>query len=83
MLKLKLQYFGHLMQTADSLVKTLKLVGWHHQFNGHELGQTPKDGEGQGSLECCSPRGRKESGQDLATEQQHHAGKEIETQRGW
>ena len=59
------------------------MVGWHYRFNGHELVQTPGDGEGQGSLECCSPRGRKESGQDLATEQQHHAGKEIETQRGW
>ena len=35
--------------------------GWHHQFNGHELGQIPGDGEGQGSLECCRPWGRKES----------------------
>jgi len=38
-----------------------KMVGWHHWFNGHELGQTPGDGEGQGSLACCSPQGRKES----------------------
>ena len=30
-------------------------VGWHHQLNVHELGQTPGDGEGQGSLVCCSP----------------------------
>ena len=52
MLKLKLQYFGHLMQRADSLGKTLMLgkievgrrgttedeiVGWHHQLNGHEF----------------------------------------------
>ena len=29
-------------------------IGWHHQFNGHELGQTLGDGEGQGSLVCCS-----------------------------
>ena len=29
-------------------------VGWHHRVNGHELGQTLRDGEGQGSLECCS-----------------------------
>ena len=36
------------------------LVGWHHWFNGHELGQTPGDGEGQGGLACCSPWGRKE-----------------------
>ena len=50
MLKLKLQYFGHLMQRADSFEKTLilgkieggrrrdEVVGWHHQLNGHELG---------------------------------------------
>ena len=38
-----------------------EMVGWHHQFNGHELGQTPADGEGQGSLECCSPWVCKES----------------------
>ena len=34
-------------------------VGWHHRLSGHE--QTPGDGEGQGSLVCCSPLGRKES----------------------
>ena len=32
-----------------------KMVGWQHQFNGHELGQTLGDGEGQGNLVCCSP----------------------------
>ena len=37
------------------------MVGWHHQLNGHEFGQTSGDGEGQGSLACCSPWGRKES----------------------
>ena len=37
------------------------MAGWHHRFNGHELGQTPGDGEGQVSLVCCSPWGRKES----------------------
>ena len=37
-----------------------EMVGWHHQFNGHELGQTPGDGEGQGGLACCSPWGCKE-----------------------
>ena len=36
------------------------MVGWHHKFNGHELGQTLGDGEGQGSLECCSPWSCKE-----------------------
>ena len=32
-----------------------EMVGWHHQLNGHEFEQTPGDGEGQGSLVCCSP----------------------------
>ena len=36
------------------------MVGWHHQLNGHEFEQASGDGEGQGSLECCSPWGRKE-----------------------
>ena len=31
------------------------MVGWHHQFIGHGLGQTLEDGEGQGGLACCSP----------------------------
>ena len=72
LLKLKLQYFGHLMQTVDSLEKTLMLwkikgrrrrgrqsemFGWHHRFNGHELGQNPGDGEEQGSLARCTPWG--------------------------
>ena len=53
MLRLKLQYFGHLMQRSDSLEKTLMLgktegrrrrgredemVGWHHRLNGQEFG---------------------------------------------
>ena len=61
MLKLKLQYFGHLMQRADSSEKTLMLgrrgigwqnemVRWHHQLNGHEFEQALGDNEGQGSL---------------------------------
>ena len=37
------------------------MVGWHHQCNGHELGQTAGEGEGQGSLVCCSPWGHEES----------------------
>ena len=36
------------------------MIGWHHQFNAHELGQTLRDGEGQGSLACCSPWGFEE-----------------------
>ena len=76
MLKLKLQYFGHLMRRTDSLEKTLMLgkiegrkrrgvteddmLEWHYQLNGHEFEQTPRDSEGQGSLVCCSPWGHKE-----------------------
>ena len=43
-----------------------EMVGWYHRLNGHELRQTPGDRGGQGSLACCSPRGRRES----VTEQQ-------------
>ena len=73
MLKVKLQSFGHLIQRADSFEKTLMLgkiegkrttedamVGWHHRPDGHEFGQTPGDGDGQGGLVCCSPGGYKE-----------------------
>ena len=38
-----------------------KIIGWHYQLNGHEFEQAPVDGEGQGSLACCSPWSRKES----------------------
>ena len=38
-----------------------KIVGWHHQLNGHEFEQAPGIGDGQGSLACCSPWGGKES----------------------
>ena len=77
MLKLKLQYFGHLMQRTDSLEKTLMLgkieskeekgttenemVGCHHRLDGQEFEQAPGVGDGQGSLACCSPWGYKES----------------------
>ena len=37
-----------------------EMVGWHHRFNGHELGRTPGDGEGQGGLVSCSPWVHKE-----------------------
>ena len=36
------------------------MVGWHHQLNGHEFEQTAGESEGQESLVCCSPWGRKE-----------------------
>ena len=38
-----------------------EMVGWHHQLNGHEFEQALGVGDGQGSLACCSPWGRKES----------------------
>ena len=61
MLKLKLQYFGYLMQRTDSFEKTQKgttedeMVGWHYQLNKHEFEQTLGDSKGKGSLACCSP----------------------------
>ena len=36
------------------------MVGWHHLLKGYESEQTLGDGEGQGSLACCSKWGRKE-----------------------
>ena len=72
-LKLRLQFFGHLRRSTDSFEKTLmlgkikdrkrkgatedELSGWHHGLNGHECEQTPGDSERQGSLACCSPWG--------------------------
>ena len=76
MLELKLQYFGHLMQRADSFENTLMLgkieqekkemtedemVGWHHPLNGHGFGWTLGFGDGQGGLVCCDSWGHKES----------------------
>ena len=76
MLKLKLQYFGHLMRRVDSSEKTDagrdwrqeekgttedEMVGWHHQLNGHGFGWTPGVGGGQGGLACCDSCGCKES----------------------
>ena len=75
-LKLKLQYFGHLMQRSDSLEKTLMLekiegrrrrgwqddmVRWHHWLNGNEFEQTLGHSGGQRSFQCYSPWGHKES----------------------
>ena len=45
-----------------------EMVGWHHWLKGHELEQTLGDDEGQGSLGCYSPWGRKESRHNWATE---------------
>ena len=38
-----------------------EMVGWHHLLNGHGFEQAPGVDDGQGSLVCCSPWGRKES----------------------
>ena len=81
MLKLKLQYFGHLMQRADSLEKTLmleKIEGRRKRgrqrmrlldgiTDSMEFEEAPGDGEGQRGLVYCSPRGHKES--DMARQQ--------------
>ena len=76
MLKLKLQYFGHLMRRVDSLEKTLMLRDWgqeekgttedemaerHHWLDGREFEWTLRVGDGQGGLACCNLWGRKES----------------------
>ena len=37
-----------------------EMAGWHHQLDGYEFEQAPGVGYGQGSLEYCSPQGRKE-----------------------
>ena len=72
MLKLKLQYFDHLMSRADSLKKTLMLakieskrrrgqqrIRWLDSITD-SMDMSLRDDEGQGSLECCSPWGHKE-----------------------
>ena len=40
---------------AFNFISEDEMVGWHHRLNGHEFEQAPGDGEGQGSLACCSP----------------------------
>ena len=74
MLKLKLQYFGHLIRRAPSLKKALmlgkiegrwrrgrqRMFGWHPRLNGDEFGQTLGDSEGRG-LARCSPWSQEES----------------------
>ena len=74
MLKLKLQYFGHLMRRVNSLEKTGtdwgqkekgmtedEMAGWHHRLHGHEFEWGLGVGDGQGGLEGCSPWGHKEA----------------------
>ena len=85
LLKLKFQYFDHLMQRTDSFEKTLMLgtieskrrrgqqrMRWLEGITdsmGHEFEQTLGDSEGRGSLACCSPWDLR-VGHDLATQQQ-------------
>ena len=72
MLKLKLQYFGHLMWRVDSDAgrdwgqeekgtAEDEMAAWHHWLDGRESEWTPRVGDGQGSLACCDSWGRKES----------------------
>ena len=77
MLRLKLQYFGHLMQRVDSFGKDSdagrdwgqeekgttedEMAGWHHWLDGCESEWTLGVGDGQGGLACCNSWGRKES----------------------
>ena len=82
MLKLKLQYFGHLIQRADSFERLWcwerlkaggeegnrgEMVGWHHRLTGHEFESTLGVGDGQGGLACCSPWGSQRLGHDWVT----------------
>ena len=68
-LMLKLQYSGHPKQRSGKEnieggrrrgQTEDEMVGWHHRLDGHEFEQAPGVGDGQGSLACCSPWGRKE-----------------------
>jgi len=74
MLKLKLQYFGHLMRGVDSLEKSLmlrgiggqeekgttedELAGWHQRLGGHEFGWTLGVGDGQGGWHAAKSQTR-------------------------
>ena len=69
MLKLKLQYFGHLMRRVDAGrdwgqeekgTTEDETAGWHHWLDGRKSEWTPGDGDGQGGLACCDSWGRKE-----------------------
>ena len=68
-------------------IKEDKMVGWHHWLDGQQFEQAPGVGDGQGSLACCSPWGRKELGHNWATElitllPRCHSGKESSCQSG-
>ena len=76
MLKVKLQYFGHLMKELTHWKRLWCWEGlgawgewedrndmaeWHHWHDGHEFEWTPGVGDGQGGLACCDSWGRRES----------------------
>ena len=58
-----------------------EMVGWYHQFNGHEFEQTMGDSERQGSLKCCSPWGPKEL--DRTEPLNNNIEMEEESQESW
>ena len=49
-----------------------EMVGWHHWLNGHEFEQAPGDGEGQGSLACCSPWDQSQQQQNVSIHSPPH-----------
>jgi len=59
------QSWGFRLANSECIFNCLwaedEMVGWHHQFNGHEFEQAPGVGDGQGGLQCCISWGRKES----------------------
>ena len=76
MLKLKLQYFGHLVQSwligkdpdagtdwgqEEKGTTEDEMAGWHYQLDGQEFEWTPEIGDGQEGLACCDSWGHKES----------------------
>ena len=76
MLKLRLQYFGHLMKNwliwkdpdagkdwrqEEKGTTEVEMAGWHHRLNGHEFGWTSGVSDWQWGLACCNPWGCKES----------------------
>ena len=83
MLKLKFQYFGHLIRKnwligkdpdagrdwgwEENRMTEDEMVEWYHQLNGHEFEQSPRAGDGQGGLACCSPLGSQRVGHEWVT----------------
>ena len=83
MLRLKLQYFGHLMRRVligkdpdagrdwgqeEKGMTEDEMDEWHHWLDAHEFGWTLGIGDGPGGLACCNSWGRKESDATELTE---------------